>query len=135
MNQRSYQIPSSAISFTVSDNPIPKARARVVVQGNRTHAYTPRRTKHWEAQVKDAAQAAMAGRPPLQGLVAMELWIWRGDLRRADADNIEKGLSDACNEIVYLDDDQIVEMHRYKGLDRENPRAEVTVWELEGVEW
>jgi len=126
-------IENSEIKFTVFGNPIPKARPRVRIQaGKKAHAYTPQRTKDWEARVKDAARAAMAGQDPFSGPVAVELWIWRGDKRRADADNIEKAIGDACNEIVWDDDDQIVEMHRYKGLDRENPRAELRVWEVEG---
>ena len=41
----------SEIRFTVQGNPVPKARARVTVQaGQKAHAYTPRRTKNWEAQ-------------------------------------------------------------------------------------
>ena len=124
------------IRFVVLGNPVPKARPRGTVDrdGN-THYYTPRRTKHWEAQVRDAARAAMQGRPPLSGSVAVELWIWRGDKRKADADNIEKGCSDACNGVVWDDDDQVLDMHRYKRLDRANPRVEMRVWALEDVEW
>ena len=119
------------IAFTVFGNPIPKARPRVRIQaGQKAHAYTPLRTRNWEAEVKDAARAVMGGRDPLTGPVGVELRIWRGDRRRADGDNMEKAVTDACNEIVWGDDDQIVEMHRYKGLDRENPRAEVRVWEV-----
>ena len=120
------------IAFTVFGNPIPKARPRVRIQaGQKAHAYTPLRTRNWEAEVKDAARVVMGGRDPLAGPVGVELRIWRGDRRRVDADNIEKAIADACNEIVWDDDDQIVEMHRYKGLDRENPRAEVRVWEVD----
>lgn len=126
------------ISFTIPGNPIPKARARVTTQRDgRTRAYTPLRTKHWEAEVKDAARLAMMGRPPLEGPVGVELWLWRGDKRKADADNCEKAILDACNKVLWNDDDQVMDMHRYKRLDRENPRAKVRVWELdvEGLEW
>ena len=124
------------IAFTIPGNPIPKARARGTVdaEGN-TYYYTPGRTKHWEAQVKDAARLAMAGRAPLMGPVGVELWLWRGDKRRADADNCEKSILDACNGVLWMDDDQVMDMHRYKRLDRENPRAKVKVWELVEVEW
>jgi Holliday junction resolvase RusA-like endonuclease len=120
------------IRFTVRGNPTPKARPRVTVkaQTGRVHAYTPRRTKAWEAKVRDEAQAAMQGRPPWTGPVGVELWIWRADRRRADADNIEKGVSDACNLVVWVDDAQVVEMHRHKGVDRENPRIEIRAWEM-----
>ena len=124
------------IRFTVPGNPIPKARPRVRIQaGRKAHAYTPRRTRHWEATVRDAARAAMRGRPPLEGPVGVELWLWRGDKRKADADNMEKACADACNGVIWQDDDQVLDMHRYKRLDRDNPRVEVTVWALEDVEW
>jgi len=119
------------IRFTVLGNPIPKARAVVTSHG----AYTPERTKSWEAQVKAAARLAMRDRPPLEGPVGVELWLFRGDKRRADADNMEKAVLDACNRIVWLDDAQVMDMHRYKRLDREQPRAVVLVWELGDVEW
>ena len=121
--------------FSVFGNPLPKERPRVTVSRAGAHAYTPLRTKHWEAQVRDAARAAMAGRPPLPGSVAVELWLWRGDRRRVDADNCEKALLDACNEVIWNDDVQVLDMHRYKRLDRDNPRAEMRVWALEDVEW
>ena len=129
---------SNEIRFTVLGNPIPKARARVTIRaGQKAHAFTPTRTRDWEARVKDAARPAMIGHRLFTGPVAVELWLWRGDRRRCDGDNLEKALTDACKGIVWEDDDQIVDMHRYKRLDLENPRALVRVWPLnmEELEW
>ena len=118
------------ISFTVPGNPIPKARARVTFSrgGGKPTAYTPARTKGWEATVKDAARLAMGGRAPFEGPVGVELWLWRGDRRKADADNCEKAILDACNGVVWRDDDQVLEMHRYKVLDRNSPHVDIRVW-------
>lgn len=119
------------IRFTVTGNPIPKARARVTLRpGRRATAYTPGRTKAYEQEVALAARQAMGRRAPLAGPVGLELWLYRATMHRADADNMEKACTDAMNGIIYLDDAQIVECHRYKRLDRENPRAEVRVWEV-----
>jgi Holliday junction resolvase RusA-like endonuclease len=71
----------------------------------------------------------MAGRAPLEGPVAVELRFYRRTAHRADGDNLEKSALDAMNGIVFLDDAQVVECHRYKALDRERPRVEVRVWE------
>lgn len=134
---------SVAIKFTVAGNPIPKARARVTLRrGGKATAYTPSRTKGWENEVAQAAFLAMAGRRPFDGPVAVELWLWRGDRRRADGDNMEKAVLDACNGVVWQDDDQVLEMHRYKVFDREDPRIGIRVWPVtekglirRGLDW
>jgi Holliday junction resolvase RusA-like endonuclease len=119
------------VTFTVPGNPIPKARARVTIRpGRKPTAYTPRRTKNWEATVKDAARLAMGGRELFEGPVAVELWLWRGDRRKADADNMEKAVLDACNEVVWLDDDQVLEMHRYKIIGWDEPHIAVRIWPI-----
>ena len=85
---------SDEIRFTVLGNPIPKARARVTIKaGQKAHAFTPTRTRDWEARVKDAARPAMVGHRLFTGPVAVELWLWRGDRRRCDGDNLEKALT------------------------------------------
>jgi Holliday junction resolvase RusA-like endonuclease len=48
-------------------------------------------------------------------------------------DNCAKSICDALNGIVYLDDSQIVELIIRRYVDRERPRAEVTV-ERAGIE-
>jgi hypothetical protein len=48
-------------------------------------------------------------------------------------DNCAKSICDALNGIVYLDDSQIVELVIRRHVDRERPRAEVTV-ERAGIE-
>lgn len=121
----------SEIRFTVIGNPIPKARAVVTSHG----AYTPERTKSWEAQVKDAARLAMDGRPPLEGPVSVVLTFYRKTKHRVDGDNLTKAALDACTGVLWLDDDQVLDMFWRKRLDRDNPRAVVRVWELGDVEW
>ena len=119
------------IVFTVPGNPVPKARARVTLRrGGKATAYTPARTKGWEALVAQAAFLAMRGQPPLEGPVGVELWLWRGDRRRVDGDNMEKAMLDACNGVVWLDDDQVLEMHRFKVFDRDDPRVGMRVWSV-----
>jgi Holliday junction resolvase RusA-like endonuclease len=122
------------VAFVVQGNPIPKARPRVVLrEGQRPRAYTPRQTKAYEAEVAWAAKQAMRGRTPFAGPVGMTLKFYRATRARADGDNLEKAIADAMNGLVYLDDDQVVECHRYKRLDRQWPRVEVEVWEVEEV--
>lgn len=52
------------------------------------------------------------------------------DLRKRDAANLRKLCTDALSGIAYADDSQLVsETWEKAGLDRENPRIEITVEE------
>lgn len=113
--------------FTVPGNPVPKARPRVA----NGHAYTPLATLEAEGLVQLAARKA--GVRPLLGPVRLSLFFARGDLRRCDLDNLAKLVQDALNGIAYEDDSQIVELQATKVLDREKPRTEVVVSEVERV--
>ena len=122
-------MPTNQIHFTVYGNPIPKARPRVVVSrfNRRARAYTPVRTKQWEAEVAQAATLAMGNEEPHSGPVELTVWFYRGDKRRVDGDNCEKAIADSLNGIVWLDDQQVIDCHWYKRYDRHKPRAEVSV--------
>ena len=119
------------ISFTVPGNPIPKARPRVTFQpGRKPTAYTPARTKGWEATVADVARLAMGGREPVEGPVELTLRFYRRDRRRVDGDNMTKAVFDALQGRVFENDDQVVACHWYKRVDRDRPRVEVVVGEV-----
>ena len=126
---------SQVLKFTVEGNPLPKARPRIVLRrDHRAQAYTPARTRAWEQQIGWAARQAMQGRRPFRGPLELVLYIYRANARRADADNIEKAAADAMTGIVYEDDDQIIDCHRYKRIDRDHPRLTITVTELQEME-
>lgn len=63
---------------------------------------------------------------PIDTPVRLKIALWWPDKRRHDLDNI-KGFLDAMTGILYEDDSQIVELNITKGIDRENPRVEITV--------
>lgn len=103
--------------------PVAKGRPKF---GN-GHAYTPQRTRNYEADLRYAAQLAMHGSPPIEGALKVEIlaafpvpqsWpkmkqarAYAGTLRptgRPDADNVLKIAGDALNKIVWNDDSQIV---------------------------
>ena len=126
----------SEISFTVPGNPIPKARPRVVTNAHGvTVAYTPPRTQAWEHEVSRAAVVAMGSRPALRGPVGIEIRFYRADRRRVDVDNLAKAVYDALQGgIAIMDDEQIVECRLTKGVDREQPRAEIKLYPVDGGE-
>ena len=104
-----------------------KGAARAAAVGGRVHAYTDARTRGYEAQLRYAAQQAMAGEPPTAEAVEVEItaalaipasWSKRktaaalaGEIRptvKPDWDNFAKALGDALNGVVWVDDKQIV---------------------------
>lgn len=107
-------------------------------------AYTPKPTRDYESALRLAAQAAMAGAPPLDGPLTISLraefsvprsWPKKkqaaalaGDIQptgRPDLDNLVKML-DALNTIVWRDDSQIVSGTIMKAYS-DRPRLLVTV--------
>lgn len=132
----------SAITVTIDGDPVAKGRPRVTRAGI---AFTPAKTRAFEAHARMAAQIAMDGRDPIEGPVAVvvvavmpipmsysrkkaeaALAGATRPAKRPDIENVAKAAFDALNGIVYRDDSQIVEMVARKvyGL---RPRVEVTV--------
>lgn len=122
------------ISLTVPGPPVGKARPRVT----RTHTYTPKKTKVYEARVAGLLSEQCPGFVPLTGSLSMKLMIMcpvpksaskslkrcmlAGKIRptkKPDIDNIIKIIGDALNGVAYEDDKQIVDViaHKYYDLD------------------
>ena len=118
------------VTFTIDGPAVAKGRPRFSSKG---FAYTPARTRAFEAHGRLAAQLAMDGRPPITGPVAVVMSVelpipasWSGkrraaaitgDIRptsRPDVDNYVKAAADAINGIVIHDDSQIVELDARK---------------------
>ena len=112
-------------TFTVPGQPVPKARARTV----RGHSYTPEPTRRYERAVAVLAQAA--GLRPTAEPVSVTVAVFMGDARRRDLDNCIKAITDGLNGVAYADDSQIVDLHAHKRIDRDYPRAVVTVEEAD----
>ena len=123
------------LTFEVPGTPVPKGRPRVGKHG----AYTPKRTKDYEAKVaRTALLARMAqgwkrARGPVELVLAVnedsvEVSVRKVDAtltkRRSDLTNIAKAIEDAMNQIAYVDDVQIVRLvvedrAAFEGLDDE----------------
>jgi Holliday junction resolvase RusA-like endonuclease len=113
---------------------VPKGRARFryVAPGASgragfVHVYTPKQTEVYETALKWKGKAAMRGRPPLEGPLAVRIFVmlpipksWPAKRRNAalvgliwpsgrpDWDNFGKILCDAMNGTIWADDGQIV---------------------------
>ena len=131
--------------ITIDGTPVAKGRARVTKSG---FAYTPAKTKKFEAHGRLAAQLAMEGKEPLAGPLSVVVsavlpvpssWSKKksadalaGKLRpmtRPDADNYLKAALDALNGIAWRDDSQVVDC-TVKKLYGADPRLEIEITEI-----
>src|SRR5690606_20100059 len=107
--------------------------------------YTPQATRDWERTVQIYARQAMGGREPLQCALGLSVafflpitpgWpLWKrraaaaGQLAataKPDCSNLIKAIEDACNDIVWEDDAQLVQTLTWKGYAI-SPRVEVAI--------
>jgi crossover junction endodeoxyribonuclease RusA len=66
---------------------------------------------------------------PFTGLVVVNLTVFR-PRKKGDCDNYLKALLDAIKGSVYIDDDQVVEIHAYRDDDKRDPRVTLLVREV-----
>lgn len=91
-------------------------------RGRLYHAAVAERVKLWKLQTDRRPPA-----PPY----SLTLRVYLPDRRRHDLSNMPKVIEDALFAAIGEDDNDVTELHGTKvGLDRANPRVEVT---LEGV--
>ena len=74
---------------------------------------------------------ALAYRGPLfSGYVGLRLHFFRKTRHLVDIDNLVKSVGDGLNGRAYHDDSQIHYFEARLDYDADDPRLEVTVWEL-----
>ena len=81
-----------------------------------------------EAATMIAMSQIQGSRPRYKEPVTVELLFWLPDERRRDPSNLLKGCLDALTGLAYDDDSRIRSLSwLVMGLDRDNPRVEITV--------
>ena len=115
------------IQFWVPGNPIPKQSFRYRKGGG----YQPKRVTEWQDDVGFVARGVSPEVVPLEGMLRVELSFRRKNKRKVDLDNLSKAVLDACNNIIWLDDVQIVDLRITKKVDTEAPGVLVAVWRLD----
>ena len=117
----------SVLRFTVWGPPVPQARARV---GKSGHHYTPNASRLYGQKVAYEALDAMFRQRWVRGLrgpFRVVLDVYR--LRNAgDCDNYAKAIMDSLTKVNAWRDDRYVQDSTTRlHIDKESPRAEVTV--------
>jgi len=139
-------MPAAPVIIFFAGDPVAKGRPRFASLGNgRPVAFTPAKTRKYEAALRYAAQQAMNGRALLTGPLSMTVTAtmpvpqsWSGKKQRAalageimptkrpDADNFGKLAADSLNTVVFADDSQIVDWRVIK-LYGERPGLRIEV--------
>jgi Holliday junction resolvase RusA-like endonuclease len=135
------------LTYIVYGEPVGKGRPRFARRGKFTSTYTPQKTKTYEDEIRIMAKAAMGASEPLETPMTVAIYIRVGipasyskqkrkdalegiikPTKKPDLDNIAKCFLDGMNDIVYLDDKQVVNLHVTK-VYAETPAVEVMVKE------
>ena len=135
------------VTYIVYGEPVGKGRPRFARRGNFVSTYTPEKTKTYEDEIRMMAKAAMGSSEPLDTPITVAIYIRVGipasyskqkrkdalsgvlkPMKKPDLDNVAKCFLDSMNEIVYLDDKQVVNLHVTK-VYAETPAVEVMVKE------
>ena len=116
-------------AFEIDRNPLPKERPRFMRRKGKSIAFTPKRTREYEAHVASLARKAMGDREPETGLVALRCVFYRAR-RDADLTNLCKSVEDPIQGIVFKNDNQVVDLRAQWFRDKENPRAYVEIWRV-----
>ena len=110
------------VSFIVLGEPASKANSRKLVRfGNRPAFIKSQKARDYTDTFK--LQCPKLD-PLMDGDVSVTMTIYYAS-RRPDLD--ESVILDAMQDLIYENDRQVKEKHIYWGLDKENPRAEITV--------
>lgn len=132
------------IQFTVYGEPVAQGRPRATTYNGRVKMYDPDKSRDFKKYVR---LVASQHRPSqlLEGPLQLFVRVYKpslksfskkkraaaesGQLRpttKPDVDNYVKGVKDACNQVIWKDDSQVVELYVSKWYS-ENPRVEVMV--------
>lgn len=146
----------NGVRFTVPGDPIGKQRPRVVKDGDgRSHAYTPKKTKSYEALIASMYEMQSNGRKWMNG-EKIEMWICvyyripesygkrrRSDIaagieaptKKPDGDNILKAFQDALQGVAFTDDKQIIDSRVVKDYSDGDPYVFVSISEIDQDEY
>lgn len=114
----------NCIEFVVPGRPMPAVRmtSRGKWVKERAQKYL-----NYKEQVGWAARQAYCGL--IRGPVRVEVQVFLKGQRAGDVDNYAKSILDGCNEVIWLDDQQVIELHVYRHTGRPE-RVEVRVTEI-----
>lgn len=117
------------ITFSIPEIPIAKSNG---YKRGKASFYKSTDMKEQEIRIRDAAVKQLPiFFKPIEGSIRATISIVLPNKRRRDLDNVTKLVFDALNNLTYLDDNQIVEIHLYKKIDKlTGPLTTITIEEI-----
>ena len=91
-------------------------------------AYTPKKTKDAEDEMGWVIKRKYPGlQPDPHALFKIEAFFSQSSFQRRDLDNMIKLVSDACNQLVWVDDAQVVEIAARLSRGQAAGYSEITI--------
>lgn len=119
------------VTFEVLGAPRPKQSFRYSKKGNWIYP----RVREWQTNVRESARVAMGhDNEPYSDKIFCTIHFRLPDKIKRDLDNLSKGVLDAMNKVVFVDDRQIVCLVLSKEIDRDNPGAYIVVMGVNDLE-
>jgi Holliday junction resolvase RusA-like endonuclease len=137
------------VVFSIPGEPVAKGRPRATTINGSARMYTPKKTGVYEGRAALFASQAMAGRPLMDGPLALSFtavfqvpksWSIKRKTanrikaeyvtKKPDVDNLAKIIGDALNGVTWTDDSQVVELRSCTKVYGDEPRVEVTIERL-----
>lgn len=110
------------VSFVVLGEPASKANSRQLVRLNgRPMFIKSKKARDYVDAFKLQCPKLV---PLMEGDLSVSMTIYYAS-RRPDLD--ESVILDAMQDLIYINDRQVKEKHVYWGLDKNNPRSEITI--------
>lgn len=117
------------MELVILGEPASKANSRrLVVFGNRPAFIKSEKALEYETSALWQLKKPLAHRKPFDNPVAVEMTIWY-KTQRPDLD--ESLVLDILQKAgAYTNDRLVREKHIFHGIDRQNPRCEIAIWEI-----
>ena len=128
-----------AIRLVVYGDPVPQSRPKFYRRGSHVGVYTPKTSTNYRTSV--AAEYLKLGKTKLTGPISLALDFYMHRPKRLDSskhsegpvpsiarpdwDNLGKAISDALNDIAYLDDSQIWDVRLRKMYHEKGGQARI----------
>ena len=136
------------VTFKVDGQPRGKGRPRFARRGAFVSTYTDAKTFAYEDTIRQSAQKSMGSSEPLKTAIDAFIYIslaipsshskkrtmdclsgLEKAIKKPDADNVAKSVLDACNNVVFVSDSQVVNLFVTKTYGE--PFVEVLIRETE----
>lgn len=115
---------SRQINLTLPVPPSVNRYWRSAVVGGHAQVFLSDEARAYKQEVKLRTRLI----DPFTGPVAINFTVFR-PRKAGDLDNYQKALFDALKGRLYLDDDQIVEIHGFREDDKKDPRVLLLAYE------